>query len=98
MQENFQLLQNFPNPFNPSTTIEFSITNSVETLHATSLQHVTLTIYDILGNEIATLLNEEKSPGIYKIKFNATALASGNYIYQIKAGSYIHSRKMILLK
>ena len=58
----FALFQNYPNPFNPSTTIKFSIP-SVETLHATSLQKVTLKIYDILGREIATLLDEEKSPG-----------------------------------
>ena len=93
----FALFQNYPNPFNPSTTIKFSIP-SVETLHATSLQKVTLKIYDILGREIATLLDEEKSPGTYEIKFNASNIPSGIYFYKLQAGSFISIRKMIVLK
>jgi hypothetical protein len=59
---------------------------------------VTLKVYDILGNEVTTLLNEEKAKGRYEVKFNASSLASGVYIYKIQAGSFINSKKMILLK
>jgi len=92
----FRLEQNYPNPFNPSTKIKFSV--PVETLHATSLQHVTLKVYDVLGREIATLVNEDKSPGNYEVIFNAGGLASGMYIYRIQSGNFIESKKLILLK
>lgn len=89
----FYLLQNYPNPFNPATTIEYSIS---------SAGFVQLKIFDILGNEITTLINEEKQPGIYQINFNAQSerggLASGLYFYQLKCGNLIQTKKMILLK
>jgi hypothetical protein len=85
----FSLDQNYPNPFNPSTSIQYAIG---------SRQFVTLKVYDILGNEIAELVNEEKVAGKYEVNFNASALASGVYIYKIQAGSFINSKKMILLK
>ncbi len=93
----FCLEQNYPNPFNPTTTIRFSIPN-VKTGHAPSLQRVSLKVYDVLGREIATLVNEDKVPGNYEIKFNANGLASGIYFYRIKAGDFVQSKKMILLK
>jgi hypothetical protein len=97
----FSLLQNYPNPFNPATKIKFNIPN-VETRHASSLQMVTLKVYDILGNEIATLVNQEQSAGSYEVEFNSTSgshqLASGVYYCQLKAGSFIQTKKMILLK
>lgn len=91
---NFSLYQNYPNPFNPSTEIKYQIP-SVETGHAPSVQ---LIVYDILGNEIETLVNEEKPVGSYEVKFNAKGLPSGVYFYQIRAGSYIETKKMLLLK
>jgi photosystem II stability/assembly factor-like uncharacterized protein len=89
----FKLEQNYPNPFNPSTRIQYQVS---------SIAHVTLKVYDILGNEIATLVNEEKSPGIYEVEFQSTIgsrqLASGIYYYQLQAGSFIQTKKMILVK
>ena len=85
----FSLGQNYPNPFNPNTTISYSIPN-------TSL--VRLKIFNILGQEVATLINEEKLMGNYEINFDASSLSSGVYIYKIQAGSFVESKKMILLK
>jgi hypothetical protein len=86
---NFALEQNYPNPFNPSTSIEYSVPNS---------EYVSLKVYDILGNEVATLVNEQKSAGNYEVKFNASSLTTGMYIYKIQAGSFIKVRKMMLVK
>jgi hypothetical protein len=85
----FKLSQNFPNPFNPTTRINFNIGKK---------QLVKLKVFDILGREVITLVNEEKLPGNYTVKFDGSRLASGVYFYQITAGSYIETRKMILLK
>jgi hypothetical protein len=87
-QERFELMQNYPNPFNPTTNIRFNI-----------LDHgfVSLRVYDVLGKEVAILLNEEQLAGIYEVEFQAGELSSGLYFYQLKAGSYIQTRKMILL-
>ncbi|MDZ7625229.1 MAG: T9SS type A sorting domain-containing protein [Ignavibacteriaceae bacterium] len=86
---NYNLAQNYPNPFNPSTTIQFSIPQR---------SNVTLKVYDVLGNEVTTLVNEEKERGVYTISFNASALASGMYLYRIQAGLFVETKKMILLK
>jgi len=93
----FNLLQNYPNPFNPSTKIRYSIPQ-VETRHASSLQIVTLRVYDILGNEIATLVNEEKNAGSYEISWNAEHIPSGIYFYRLEAGSFVQTQKMVLLR
>ena len=85
----YDLAQNFPNPFNPSTTILYQLPEN---------GMVTLKIYDILGSEVATLVNEEKVAGRYEVNFNASSLASGVYIYKIQAGSFIASKKLVLLK
>jgi len=94
----FELSQNYPNPFNPSTRIKFTvpagrIINSV---------HVRLKVYDILGNEVATLVDEEKSPGIYEVEFSSfnrsSTIASGIYIYSIQSGNFVDTKKMVLLK
>ncbi|MBP9581802.1 MAG: M20/M25/M40 family metallo-hydrolase [Ignavibacterium sp.] len=90
----FALEQNYPNPFNPSTKIKYSIA-SVETKHASSVQ---LKIYDVLGNEVATLVNEEKTPGNYEVIFDASKLSSGVYLYTIKSGIFVQTRKMLLMK
>lgn len=85
----YGLEQNYPNPFNPSTNIRFSIPES---------QFVTLRIYNILGEEVATLVNEDLSPGIYEVNFDAGHLASGMYIYNIKAGNFNQTKKLLLTK
>ncbi len=85
----YDLAQNFPNPFNPSTTIRYQLPQD---------GIVTLKIYDILGSEVATLVNEEKAAGKYEVNFNASSLASGVYIYKIQAGSFTASKKILLLK
>ena len=87
--EKFVLSQNYPNPFNPSTIISYS-------LPVTS--QVSLKVYDVLGNEVATLVNDYKSAGSYDVDFNSTNLSSGVYFYQLKVGSYLETRKMILMK
>jgi hypothetical protein len=93
MPVKFYLSQNFPNPFNPSTKIKFSIPSSEK-----ADQLVTLKIYDMLGNEVALLLNESKTSGDYEIDFNAEGLSSGVYIAKLTAGSYSDIIKMNLLK
>ena len=85
----FRLEQNYPNPFNPTTTIKF-------TLPETEL--VNLKIYDVMGKEVAVLLNEEKSAGLHSVEFDAGKLASGTYYYKLQAGNNIETRKMLLLK
>ena len=85
----YELMQNYPNPFNPSTTISFDIPVA---------SHVKLLIYDILGREIKTLVDKVKSPGKYKISWNASGLADGIYLYSLKAGNYSETKKLILLK
>jgi len=93
----FLLYQNYPNPFNPTTKIKYTIPN-VETHRDASLQMVTLKVYDVLGNEVATLVNEEKQPGVYEVEFDASNLSSGIYFYQLKAGNFISIKKMVLLR
>lgn len=95
--DKYSLSQNYPNPFNPTTTIKYSIP-FVKTLHATSLQHVTLKVFDILGNEIVTLVNEEKFPGKYEVTFNGSNLASGVYLYRLTTKDFSINKKMILMK
>ena len=85
----YELMQNYPNPFNPNTAIQFSIKDA---------GRVSLKIYNILGQEVMSLVNDYKNAGKYQVSFNAANLASGIYIYQLQAGSFISSKKMILLK
>jgi photosystem II stability/assembly factor-like uncharacterized protein len=85
----FSLEQNYPNPFNPTTNIRYSISSN---------RFVNLKVYDVLGNEIASLVNEEKPAGTYKLNWDAGNLPSGVYFYRLKAGSFIKTSKMILLK
>lgn len=90
----FALDQNYPNPFNPVTIIKYSIPNT----NSEAGIKVQLEIYDLLGNEVATLVDEFKQPGDYSVKFNAQNLTSGIYIYQLKTGEFIASRKMTVIK
>ena len=85
----FALEQNYPNPFNPSTTINYSIPEA---------GNVEMKVYDILGNEVVTLVNEPKAPGNYSAEFNATSLASGMYIYTLRTNSFVETKKMMLMK
>ncbi len=85
----FELSQNYPNPFNPSTKIKYSIPQSAD---------VTLKIFNTLGEEIETLVSEEKPVGTYELNWNAANLPSGVYFYRLQAGDFVQTRKMILLK
>ena len=94
--QTFSLEQNYPNPFNPSTTIKYTIPNVA--LSGVEGSRVILKIYDVLGNEIATLVNENKPAGNYEVTFDAKNLSSGIYYCKLQAGSLSQSIKMILLK
>jgi hypothetical protein len=85
----FSLSQNYPNPFNPSTTIEYQIPQS---------SFVTIKVYDALGKEVVTLINEEKPAGIHEVNFEPKDLTSGLYLYKIKASNFEQTRKMLFLK
>ena len=92
-----KLYQNYPNPFNPDTRIKFSIAS--ETLRRAERDiFVLLKVYDAIGNEIATLVDEKKTAGVYEIDFNANKLTSGIYFYKLKAGSFSETKKMLLLR
>ncbi|MBK7498425.1 MAG: T9SS type A sorting domain-containing protein [Ignavibacteriales bacterium] len=98
----FKLEQNYPNPFNPVTSIRYTIptppSSSPLAKGRNEVGFVSLKVYDILGNEIATLVDEEKAAGVYNIQFTMNNVSSGIYFYQLKAGSYLETKKMILIK
>jgi len=101
--DNYVLMQNYPNPFNPSTTIRFTISDLPAGKQG--LRFTILKVYDVLGNEVATLVNEEKPAGLYDVEWNAAGLPSGVYFYQLKiypanggAEGYTNTKKMLLLK
>jgi len=83
------LYQNYPNPFNPTTQVSYSLPKS---------SFVQLKIYDILGKEVANLVNEEQQSGNYKVEFNASTLASGIYFYRLQSGSFVETKKLVLLR
>jgi hypothetical protein len=84
-----QLAQNYPNPFNPSTTLQFSLAKS---------GHVSLEVFNILGQHVATLVSEVLSTGTYRVNFDASALSSGVYLYRLTAGDFVQTKKMVLMK
>ncbi|MEE9431721.1 MAG: T9SS type A sorting domain-containing protein [Melioribacteraceae bacterium] len=91
----FSLSQNYPNPFNPTTTISYNI----PTLEANeNFRSVQLNIYDVLGNEVSSLVNKQQPAGNYKVQFDASKLSSGVYYYQLKSGSFVKTKKMMLMK
>ncbi|MFZ5948283.1 MAG: T9SS type A sorting domain-containing protein [Stygiobacter sp.] len=104
----FELSQNYPNPFNPKTTIRYVIPSAAkESKEIASSQqigtrndasNVTLKVYDVLGKEVATLVNKRQSAGNYEVKFDASNLSSGIYFYKLQAGNFIQTKKMILTK
>jgi hypothetical protein len=85
----FRLEQNFPNPFNPSTTIQFALPQR---------SRVTVMLFDILGRQVATLVDEELETGVHKVVFDAKELANGMYFYRIRAEGFVETKKLILLK
>ena len=87
--ENYELCQNYPNPFNPTTTIQFSIVNP---------QFAILKVYDLLGREVATLVNERKPEGNYSVVFDASGLASGVYLYRLTTEGFVQTRKLVVVK
>jgi hypothetical protein len=87
--QSFQLFQNYPNPFNPETSIQYSVGSD---------QFVSLKVHDILGREVSTLVDERKLAGTYRVSFDAKSLASGIYFYQMKAGEFVSTRKMLLVR
>ncbi|MFZ1280201.1 MAG: T9SS type A sorting domain-containing protein, partial [Ignavibacteriaceae bacterium] len=87
--DQISLEQNYPNPFNPGTKISWQSSVS---------SHQTLKVYDVLGNEVATLVDEEKSAGSFEIEFDASELSSGIYFYKLTAGTFVETKKMILLR
>jgi hypothetical protein len=87
--KSFELSQNYPNPFNPTTLIQYRLP---------AVSHVTLKVYDVLGREVATLVNGRQTPGTYKVEFNGSRFASGVYFYRLQAGSYTKTMKLLLLK
>jgi len=97
----YSLSQNYPNPFNPSTKIKFTIP-SIASSGVEGSVPVILKVYDVLGNEVATLVDEEKAPGVYEVEFSANSrisnLSSGIYIYRIESPDFVDTRKMVLLK
>jgi Cellulase (glycosyl hydrolase family 5). len=87
--KNFSLSQNYPNPFNPSTTIRYSLPQSGQ---------VKLIVYDVLGRQVATLIDEKQNAGVYDVSFNAARLTSGVYFYRLNIGTFIQTKKMLVLK
>ena len=87
--EEFYLSQNYPNPFNPSTRIQYSVN---------STQKIVLKVFDLLGGEVATLVNEQKPAGKYEVEFIGSNLPSGVYFYKLQAGSFVETEKMVLIK
>jgi photosystem II stability/assembly factor-like uncharacterized protein len=85
----YSLSQNYPNPFNPSTTISYSLP---------AASHVSLTVFDLLGREVAVLVNDRMEPGVHEVRFDASGLASGVYLYKLEAGSFVQTRKLMLLR
>ncbi len=87
--KSFSLSQNYPNPFNPSTVIKFEVA---------SYRFIKLSVYDVPGKEISTLVNEQLQPGSYEVNWNASNFPSGVYFYKLAAGDFVETKKMILMK
>jgi len=92
----FALGQNYPNPFNPSTTIQYAIAGGGDL--GLGARKTMLAVYDVLGRQVAMLVNDVKAPGSYEVRFDASGLASGVYLYRLSAGPFVQCRRMLLLK
>ncbi len=91
ISDKYNLYQNFPNPFNPSTKIRFDISGH-------TVGQTFLSVYDITGREIQTLVNEKLNPGTYEVTFDGSQFPSGVYFYQLRTGNFVDTKKLILLK
>ena len=89
MPDDFQLAQNYPNPFNPSTTIRYGLPGR---------SHVTLTVFNTLGQKVATLVEGELEAGYHEVQFDASALSSGMYLYRLSAGTFVQTKRSLLLR
>jgi len=89
LPKEYSLKQNYPNPFNPATKVKFAVPEK---------SNVLIKVYDILGSEVVTLVNEEMDAGWYDVNFNAAGYSSGVYLLRMEAGSYVNTKKMILMK
>jgi hypothetical protein len=87
--DGFILAQNYPNPFNPTTTIQFTIVNRQSTI---------VNVYDLLGREVAVLVNEVKEPGTYTVQWDANGVSGGVYFYRLRAGDFVQTKRMLMLK
>jgi len=96
--DRYFLFQNYPNPFNPSTIIRFQIPNSENGKWKMENGLVILKVYDIIGKEVATLVNEKLQPGVYEVPFSEKRLASGMYFYKLVAGNFSDVRRMVFVK
>jgi hypothetical protein len=85
----YQLEQNYPNPMNPSTTINYTLPNR---------SHVTLTVFNTLGQSVSTLVNGEMEAGYHKVRFDASGLSSGVYFYRLRAGEFVETRTLLLIQ
>lgn len=100
----FSLSQNYPNPFNPSTTIGYAVgasssqRSSLSGVEGSGARHVRLAVYDMLGQEVAVLVDEAKQPGYYTVQFNAARMASGIYMYRLVAGEFVAVKRLTLLR
>ena len=94
----YTLNQNYPNPFNPTTTISYSIPTVKTQNFASPQDNVRLIVYDVLGREVAVLVNKRQKAGNYEVTFDASNLPSGLYLYRLTAGKFSQTRKMLLLK
>jgi hypothetical protein len=92
----FSLSQNYPNPFNPFTIIKYTIAGAGGS--GLGAKKTSLVVYDVLGRQVATLVNEEKAPGSYEVRFDGSTLASGVYFYRMQAGDFVDTKKFVLLK
>ena len=92
--DEYKLFQNYPNPFNPTTKIKYAI----PTLGTSLMKFIQLKVYDVLGNEVATLVDEYQEAGNYEVTFDASQLTSGIYLYRLSAGNFISTKKLILIK
>ncbi|MBI5473371.1 MAG: T9SS type A sorting domain-containing protein [Ignavibacteriae bacterium] len=96
------LMQNYPNPFNPTTTIRFTGPATVGTgpagIALAGRHALSLRVYDVLGREVATLVNEVKQPGTYTVQWDASEVASGVYLYQLRAGGFVQTKKLMVLR
>ncbi|MEJ2617960.1 MAG: T9SS type A sorting domain-containing protein, partial [Ignavibacteriaceae bacterium] len=94
----FNLSQNYPNPFNPSTIIKYQILEEVRNDNSSGLTSVCLSVFDVLGREVATLVNQKQKPGNYEVTWDASNHPSGVYFYKLQTGDFIQTKKMILLR